>query len=174
MIKNVFTGGIKPPLYLKSQKGFTLIELAIVIAIIGILMSIALVSLNRVQASARDATRKSDISTYKIALERFFTVNNRYPVGGGGAAPYSDVTGPAATGLFSNFSSLLVANYLPAILYDPVNSTRGADSFYYHYLTDSLGLRFILYARLEAAAANFWLNNSEGTAGLNDEEPTGL
>ncbi len=72
---------------LKPKKGFTLIELLVVVAIIGVLASIVLSSLNEARAKARDARRLSDIKTIQTALELYFLDNNEYPVSTGGTIP---------------------------------------------------------------------------------------
>lgn len=65
----------------KIVSGFTLIELLVVIAIIGILSSLAVVSLNNARAKARDAKRVSDIRQMETALELFLADRNGYPAG---------------------------------------------------------------------------------------------
>ena len=55
-----------------KSKGFTLIELLVVVAIIGILATVVLASLNSAGGRARDAVRKSDLRTISLALETFF------------------------------------------------------------------------------------------------------
>ncbi len=53
------------------QKGFTLVELLVVVAIIGLLAGIAIVSVNSVRIKARDARRIADIKQIQNALELY-------------------------------------------------------------------------------------------------------
>lgn len=66
---------------MQSKKGFTLIELLIVIAIIGILSSIAVVSVGNVRRLARDSKRLADMRQLQTALEMYFNESNAYPLG---------------------------------------------------------------------------------------------
>lgn len=62
-----------------SRKGFTLLELIIVISIIAVLSTIGLNAYTSVQRSARDTRRKSDLKEMQTALETFRAENGRYP-----------------------------------------------------------------------------------------------
>jgi len=62
-----------------SKKGFTLIEILIVVAIIGILASVILVGLGSFRARGRDARRISDLREVQNALELYYTKNQQYP-----------------------------------------------------------------------------------------------
>ncbi|MFH1047880.1 MAG: carboxypeptidase regulatory-like domain-containing protein [Patescibacteria group bacterium] len=62
-----------------TQRGFTLLELLVVITIIGLLSSIGYVSYQAVKVSARDAKRVSDAKQVQTALELFFEFNTSYP-----------------------------------------------------------------------------------------------
>jgi prepilin-type N-terminal cleavage/methylation domain-containing protein len=63
----------------KSKKGFTLIELMIVIAIIGILTAVVLAALSSARAKSRDAKRLSDVKQIQLALENYFDNNSTFP-----------------------------------------------------------------------------------------------
>ncbi len=69
----------KRGLEVSGSRGFTLIELLVVVAIIGILSSIVLASLNSARKKGRDARRVSDIKQLQLALELYYDSCNRYP-----------------------------------------------------------------------------------------------
>ncbi len=64
---------------LRKQAGFTIIELLIVIAIIGILATLVLTNFQGAQAKGRDTTRKSDINSIYQKLEEYYNENGSYP-----------------------------------------------------------------------------------------------
>lgn len=63
----------------KAQSGFTIIELLIVIAIIGILAGLVLNNFQGAQAKARDTQRRTDINNVHAKLEEFYNDNGGYP-----------------------------------------------------------------------------------------------
>lgn len=73
----------------KSQAGFTLVELMIVIAVIAILATMGLLGFRAAQKSARDTQRLSNLRGVQAALECRFSVDGSYP----SAATWNDMTG---------------------------------------------------------------------------------
>jgi prepilin-type N-terminal cleavage/methylation domain-containing protein len=62
-----------------NQKGFTIIELLIVIVVIGILAAIGFVAYGNVTKSARDSDRQADASALAKKAEEYYAANGIYP-----------------------------------------------------------------------------------------------
>ncbi|SDC03609.1 MULTISPECIES: type II secretion system protein [unclassified Candidatus Frackibacter] len=63
----------------KREEGFTLIELMIVIAVLGILAGIAIPKFSGVQDKAKDANITSVAGTIRSAMEMYNAENGNYP-----------------------------------------------------------------------------------------------
>ena len=63
---------------LRKESGFTIIELLIVIAIIGILATLVLTNFQGAQAKGRDTVRKNDINSLYQKLEEYYNENGSY------------------------------------------------------------------------------------------------
>ena len=64
---------------MKSIRGFTIVELLIVIVVIAILASISIVAYNGIQSRANDAALASDLRQIKSKLELYYADNATYP-----------------------------------------------------------------------------------------------
>ncbi|MEK7653084.1 MAG: prepilin-type N-terminal cleavage/methylation domain-containing protein [Patescibacteria group bacterium] len=84
-----------------NRKGFTLIELLVVIAIIGLLSSLAVVSLSSARNKAYDAGIKSDLSQFRTYAAVNYETGNY-----GGTTPlaFANVTPPIAPPTCANMT----------------------------------------------------------------------
>lgn len=119
--------------YGTSSLGFTLVELLIVIAIIGLLASGLMMILNPVAQiqKANDARRKSDLGQVQKALEQYYNDNGKYPTN---TATYQ-ITGTAWGSPWGTYIQTLPA--------DPTSAKQ------YVYVTDSTQQTYWLYTSLD-------------------------
>ena len=115
----------------KSRQGFTLIELLVVIAIIGLLSTLAVVSLNGARQKARDARRMADVKSLQSAVELYIGDNE---------TPIAD---PGTWALLS--SGLLT--YLPG------GAPVDPGSNEYAYCVDANTDKYLVAAELESVDA---------------------
>lgn len=121
-----------------KQKGFTLIEMLVVISIIGVMSSVILVAFNSARMKSRDAIRSIDINQLSRALQSYKRDNGTFPVcptgdgwcclghGDAGTCWAGGVHGSTA------LDNLLSPAYIPKIPDDPLNNTaKFGDAYAY-------------------------------------------
>ena len=64
---------------LKNKKGFTIVELLIVIVVIGILATLVIVTFTGIQQKGRDTQRKTDINAVQSHVEAYYAQTGNYP-----------------------------------------------------------------------------------------------
>ncbi|MBI2594800.1 MAG: prepilin-type N-terminal cleavage/methylation domain-containing protein [Candidatus Colwellbacteria bacterium] len=121
---------------MNSQKGFTLIEMLVVIIIISFLIGIVLTGTLGFQASARDTRRIGDLRNAQNFLELYFTKCGHYPGDGSCGTSYGAKTWSTLAGIIESAG---VTTQFPS----------GIPGRPYYYGAASDGLSYTLGAELE-------------------------
>jgi general secretion pathway protein G len=128
-----------------SKAGFTLVELLLVIAIIGILASVISVNFVGIRQRARDSQRKSDIRQIQSAVELYRVDNGSYPVRTSTYRINSGSTCPAVEAFIDSGTT-----YMSKVPCDPSGSS-GYNAGNYYYSSDASGTTYLMSSCLENA-----------------------
>ncbi len=135
-----------------QKKGFTLIELIVVMSLIVILASLGIGNFMGSQKRGRDVRRQSDLNQYRIALENYASVNGSvYPAG---------LSGTAQTVLATP-----LANYMSGF---PADLQGG---YSYRYVSSADGSAYVLDACVEVQKKLFEMC-SNGKSGVTTSDCT--
>lgn len=155
-----------------SKKGFTIVELLIVIVVIAILAALTIVAYNGIQQRARDSVRKSDLAAIAKAL-KLYAVDNNGPMwsssgcgangNGSGFFNYEDGTNPGYPKSMN--TCLKDGGYVSKDIIDPsgLKNCGGVTCHTYMKYTCAIGSNVVtyLYANLESLPAA--TNEADGT-----------
>jgi prepilin-type N-terminal cleavage/methylation domain-containing protein len=131
-----------------TRKGFTLIELMIAVAIIGILTAVASISYSTVRLRARDAQRINDLNQIKVVLSLYYGAQT--------PAQFPTLTSKTTiNGSTDALTTALVSTYIRQMPVDPINSGNNV----YKYQSSNNSKSFTLFGTLENT------NNQKGWGG---------
>lgn len=140
----------------RTQAGFTMIELLIVIVIMGILSVVGLGTFTSSQLKARDSKRKSDLRTVGDALEVYYNDFGSYPLDNGSGAIMGCGVDAVQICTYGEIwqNSTNSTTYMVQLPEDPSGGT-------YYYMSD--GSYYRIYAHLENE------NDRDVPTDINDE-----
>jgi prepilin-type N-terminal cleavage/methylation domain-containing protein len=142
----------------RDNRGFTIVELLIVIVVIGILAALVIIQFTNIQARARDTERKSDMRSIQSKLAEYYALNGRYPTAlsdSGLALPVDSCKAPSGTATDCSapdyaYKAFLTATATPADTYAASNSAT-ADG------TGTDAGKYILYINnLETGSSTYY------------------
>ncbi|GIW65948.1 MAG: hypothetical protein KatS3mg094_467 [Candidatus Parcubacteria bacterium] len=157
-------------------KGFTLIELAVVLLVIGILAGLVVRNYSGFTSSARDTRRLADLRNITNLLAAYYVGNNIFP----------DRTFAGAAASWTNdFANLLVSNGILANSNELPKDPQNNNNFYYRYYTCDrdvnpnggtygTGSAYILAARLETPTSNQAIYRESATGNIQCLNQSGL
>ncbi len=120
---------------LKNQKGFTIVELLIVIVVIGILAAITIVAYNGIQNRAKTTKSQSAASDVQKKAEAYNAINEHYPLTPADFAGDSALSTGNAVSLTepTDAARATTAHYVPCPASATASTITGAHIHYYDF-----------------------------------------
>lgn len=121
----------------KIGYGFTLIELTVVVAIIGLLSSIIYTQVDSARGKARDAKRIHDLKQIQTAIELFYAKYGHYPNNSENGIPLvGEIVGDDLPGVQLSSFEDAIREFMPKVPGDPLYTKGYNDDGIYYYSYD--------------------------------------
>lgn len=139
----------------RYQKGFSLIELLVAMAIIAVLLGLVGFGIATAQRNSRDATRRQTISDIRVGIEDYLLKNNEYPDAAdfGYSASTEEIT-------IGGNNDVQVVIPMSSGLLTPVDDETTASGTLFCYEKDGSGGAYTLGSQLETGEF-YHSNNTE-------------
>lgn len=141
------------------RRGFTVLELLIVIAVFGLLATLAVLSLNSARASLRDAQRLSDVSVLRAALSQYYLEKATYPLSGGVNLAQAGTNTESFTG--AGFASAADAE-APVYLERVPTGPKANEYYRYRGGASGYSLRFLTETKTDLGPPNVYYAHQSG------------
>lgn len=122
----------------KLQKGFTIVELLIVIVIIGILITLVITGYNGIQVRAKDETVRSDLRNAATKFELYYVDFGRYPTTA--ALPSANIAASKRSDAYMVGSNFLYCATTNAASYALIARSESGTSYAITSLTKSVNV----------------------------------
>lgn len=133
---------------LKNKKGFTIVELLVVISIMGFVSTLAITSLNSARMRARDAKRSADIRQIEKAVQLYHDKYGTYPQPCQG---YNTWSGHGAN--FGNCNTNYILNigeFLSLLPIDPSDNSGNNGYIYRATTTPAQDFKIMAHMKVES------------------------
>lgn len=154
-------------------KGFTIVELLVVIIVISILATIVTINWSGAQAKSRDSKRLADAKAIEAALESYRSENIGYPTSStatqvaGASTGGWETSGAAQPGTF--ISAIKSFGFTSGVSVDPTNDSLSYTGKIYRYATYAAGSYSCDVAK--GSYYVFIVNDLETVSGVSPHSP---
>jgi prepilin-type N-terminal cleavage/methylation domain-containing protein len=151
------------------KKGFTLVELMVVVTIIALLSAVIFVNFNEARMSSRDKARMTSLKELQLSLELYKSQYGRYPAAGcsAGATEFAGPGTATASG-FRECANYIVGHAAPATFVpdfisslptDPKFETEPNRGFYYRTNATGSSYKLMVYDAVELEFITSYTND---------------
>ena len=152
---------------MRFKSAFTILELLIVIAVFGLLVTLGVLSLNSARMRMRDAQRISDVSVVRAALSQYWFEKASYPASGG-----VNLGQPGTnTEIFSSAGFVGSKTAVPPVYLEHVPTGPKNNEYYrYHGGASGYSIRFQTESDTTYGKANVFYGHSSGVDKTDEEK----